>query len=241
MRVTLPSLPVAKVEKAVRDHYTRVTIPAQHRATLETLAADACTDSQQTITQLRANLRQQLTELDRQEDRYLDLLGDPDWPEHKLKARMRDIRASKQRITRELDEATDTLDTGRAVLTAALDLLDRPRDLYDTATEHARKLLNKAIFTRLYLDTGPAHPTVTTDDLHEPFGSLIHAIRTTRTGPQPSSPCKATQGRQDDTQSRLGSLLASALTGQSASKAAMVETRGIEPLTPALQRRCSAN
>jgi site-specific DNA recombinase len=95
----LPSLPVAKVEKAVTDHYARVTIPGQHRATLETLAADACTDSQETTTKLRTNLRRQLTELDRQEDRYLDLLGDPDWPEQKLKTKMRDVRNNKQRIT----------------------------------------------------------------------------------------------------------------------------------------------
>ncbi|MGH3702643.1 MAG: recombinase family protein [Pseudonocardiaceae bacterium] len=219
----LPSLPVAKVEKAVTDHYTRVTIPAQHRATLETLAADACTDSTETTTKLRTNLRRQLTELDRQEDRYLDLLGDPDWPEQKLKAKMRDVRNNKQRITRQLEETTDTLDPGRAVLTAALHLLDRPRDLYDTATEHARKLLNKAIFTRLYVDTNPTHhPTITTDDLQEPFGSLIHAIRTTHTGQQPPNPQNSTDAQQHDNQTHLGDLLASALTGQSASKAAMV-------------------
>ena len=107
----------------------------------------------------------------------------------------------------------------------------RPRELYDAATEHARKLLNKAIFTRLYVDMHPARqPTVATDDLQEPFGSLMHAIRT-HTGQQPQSPQNATHGRQDDAQLRLGGLLASALAGQSASKAAMVELRGIEPLT----------
>jgi site-specific DNA recombinase len=238
----LPSLPVAKVEKAVTDHYTRVTIPAQHRATLETLAAGACTDSTETTTKLRTNLRRQLTELDRQEDRYLNLLGDPDWPEHKLKAKMRDVRNNKQRITRQLEETTNTLDPGRAVLTAALHLLDRPRDLYDTATEHARKLLNKAIFTRLYLDTNPTrHPTVTTDDLQEPFGSLIHAIRTTHNGQQPPDPQNSTDTRQHDNQTHLGDLLASALAGQSASKAAMVELTGLEPVTPALPVRCATS
>jgi hypothetical protein len=138
---------------------------------------------------------------------------------------MRDIRNNKQRITQQLQETTDTLDPGRAVLTAALDLLDKPRDLYDTATEHARKLLNKAIFTRLYVDMHPTrHPTVTTDDLHEPFGSLMHAIRATDTGQQPQDPQPTTHGCQDNAQLHLGGLLASALTGhQSASKAAMVD------------------
>jgi site-specific DNA recombinase len=238
----LPSLPVAKVEKAVTDHYAHVTIPGQHRATLETLAADACADSTETTTKLRATLRRQLTELNRQEDRYLDLLNDPDWPEQKLKARMRDARDNKQRITRQLEQTTDILEPGHAVLTAALNLLDRPRDLYNTATEHARKLLNKAIFVRLYVDMHPTRqPTVTIDDLHEPFGSLIHAIRTTDGARQPQDPQHATNDRQDDVQIHLGGLLASALTGQSASKAAMVELTGLEPVTPALPVRCATS
>ena len=112
---------------------------------------------------------------------------------------MRDVRNNKQRITRQLQQTTDTLGRGRAVLAAALDLRDRPRDLY-TATEHARKLLNKAIFARLYGDVHlTRQPTVTTDDLHEPFSSLMHAIRTTDTTARP-------QDSQDDAQIHLGGL-----------------------------------
>jgi site-specific DNA recombinase len=210
----LPALPVAKVEHAVTNHYTNITIPAHHHARLETLAAQTCTDSHETITTLRTGLRQQLTELDRQEDRYLDLLGDPDWPQAKLKSRLHDVRASKLRISRQLDETTDSLDSGRTVLATALDLLDRPRNLYNTATDQARKLLNKVIFIRLYLDTDQPehHPAVTTDDLNEPFASLVHVARTTN----PTRPPRSTP------HNHLGGLLASALAGQSASKAAMV-------------------
>jgi site-specific DNA recombinase len=217
----LPALPVAKVEHAVTNHYTNVAIPAQHRTRLETLATQACTDSHQTLTKLLDRLRQQLTELDRQEDRYLDLLGDPDWPQAKLKSRLRDIRDSKLRITQQLEQTTDHLDSGRTVLTTALELLDRPRDLYNTATDHARKLLNKAIFTRLYLNIDvPEHgPAVITDDLNEPFASLVHTARTKN----------LTQPTQNAPHDRLSSLLATALAGQSASKAAMVEVPGIEP------------
>jgi hypothetical protein len=69
--------------------------------------------------------------------------------------------------------------------------------------------------------TGPEyHPT---DDLNEPFASLVHAVRT-RTR---SDPLRSTQnpphGRVNGPTARLGGLLASALAGQSASKAAMVD------------------
>jgi len=120
-----------------------------------------------------------------------------------------------------LKDTTDSLDPGRAVLATALDLLNRPRDLYNTATDHTRKLLNKAIFTRLYLDTDNPehHPAVTTDDLNEPFASLVHAVQTTN----PARPPRNTQNAPHGPTTHLSGLLASALAGQSASKAAMVD------------------
>ena len=235
----LPALPVARVERAVADHYIHVAIPQQYRTRLETLAADACTDSRDTIAKLRADLRRELTKLDAQEDRYLDLLGDPDWPQEKIKARLRDVRDAKHRITRQLDDTTDTIEPGRAILASALELLDRPRDLYDTATDQSRALLNKAIFTRLYLDTDTdRRPTVSTDDLNEPYASLVHAVRVT-TATRTGQPSHGAQDAADSPTNRLGGLLASALAGQSASKAALVELRGFEPLAPSMRTRCA--
>jgi hypothetical protein len=96
--------------------------------------------------------------------------------------------------------------------------------LYDTATDHARKLLNKAIFTRLYVDMHPTRqPTVTTGDLHEPFGSLIHATRSADTTRQPQDPQHITHGCQDDAHYTVAASSPRPLQGQSASKAATVE------------------
>jgi transposase len=64
-------------------------------------------------------------------------------PQDKITARMQQVRESKQRITHQLESTVDDLEAGRAVLLTALELLDRPRDLYDTATDEARKMLNK--------------------------------------------------------------------------------------------------
>ena len=86
---------------------------------------------------MQAALRRQLTDLDAQEDRLLDLLGDPDWPQDKLKVRMRDVRDARQRIERQLDSSHDNLEAGRDAFMAAIELLANPRDLYDTATDEA--------------------------------------------------------------------------------------------------------
>jgi site-specific DNA recombinase len=184
----LPALPLHKVEHAVTEHYNRISISQRHRETLKNLAASAADDSKDTTAKLRASLREQLTELDRQEDRFLDLIGDPEWPQDKIKARMQKVRESKHRITHQLEGTIDDLEPGRAVLNTALELLDRPRDLYDAATDEARKMLNKAIFTRLYLDSTDRQPTATAAMLSEPFASLVHATRTTNGTKTPPTP-----------------------------------------------------
>jgi site-specific DNA recombinase len=222
----LPALPLHKVEHAVTNHYNRIRIPPQYRETLGNLATSTADDSKETTTKLRASLREQLTELDRQEDRFLDLIGDPEWPQDKIKTRMQKVRESKQRITHQLQDTTDDLEPGRVVLFAALELLDRPHDLYHTAPDEARKILNKAIFTRLYLDSTDHQPTTTAATLSEPFASLIHAARATNSTRTPQD-LTTTQNSADTpeevTTKHLGGLLTSALTDQSASKAAMVD------------------
>jgi site-specific DNA recombinase len=239
----LPALPLHKVEHAVTEHYSRISIPERHRETLKILAVSAADDSKETTAKLRASLREQLTELDRQEDRYLDLIGDPEWPQEKIKARMQQVRESKQRITHQLDATIDDLEPGRTVRLAALELLDRPRDLYNTATDEARRMLNKAIFTRLYLDSTDRRPTATAATLSEPFASLVHATRAT-TGTKTPQAFTATHNSAetpDNAATNPSDLLTSALAGQSASKAAMVELTGLEPVTPALPVRCATS
>ena len=233
----LPALPLHKVEHAVTEHYSQISVHRKHREALENLALSAADDSKESTAKLRASLRAQLTELDRQEDRLLDLIGDPDWPQEKIKARMQQVRESKQRITHQLDATVDDLEPGRAVLLAALELLDRPRDLYDTATDEARKMLNKAIFTRLYLDSTDRQPTATTATLSEPFASLVDATR----APDGTKTPQTITAAEEVTTNHLGELLTTALAGQSASKAAMVELTGLEPVTPALPVRCATS
>ncbi len=236
----LPALPLHKVEHAITQHYNQISISQQHRETLKNLAASAADDAKDTTAKLRASLREQLNELDRQEDRFLDLIGDPEWPQDKIKKRMQKVRESKHRITHQLENTTDDLEPGRALLNTALELLNRPRDLYDAATDEARKMLNKAIFTRLYLDSTDRQPTATAATLSEPFASLIHATRTTD-GTQTPQTLTAADTPEEVTTKHLSGLLATALTGQSASKAAMVELRGIEPLTFSMRTRRATN
>ena len=58
-----------------------------------------------------------------------------------------------------------------------MNLLDNPRALYEEAKTPARRVLNKAIFTKLYIDDLGEGPTVTNDELTEPFATIIYTRR----------------------------------------------------------------
>ena len=240
----LPALPVWKVEKAVEAHYTHVHITPADRATIERLATEAVHDSKETTAQLRKQLTTHLKELDTQEDRYLDLIGDSDWPQDKIKARIRRVREEQARIQHQLDNTGNELDTGRQLLLVGLDLLDDPHKLYQRATDRARKVLNQALFRRLHLDADGNSPTVAADHLTEPFTTILHATRDTThtlTAQHIPIPRDGTPTQQDSTDRDLANLLRTALLGQSASKAMMVELRGIEPLTFSMRTRRATN
>jgi hypothetical protein len=58
-----------------------------------------------------------------------------------------------------------------------MELLDNPRMLYEEAKTPARKVLNKAIFTKLHIDDLGDGPIVANDELREPFATVIYARR----------------------------------------------------------------
>ena len=87
---------------------------------------------------MQARLTRELKRLSTQEDRFLDLVGDDDWPQEKIAARLRAIRDERTRIARQLDDLgrPDT-DTGRDTLTYLIDLLTDPQELYRQASKRA--------------------------------------------------------------------------------------------------------
>jgi hypothetical protein len=90
--------------------------------------------------------------------------------------------------------------------------------LYDAATTDARKTLNRAFFTRLYLDSIDRQPSATRETLAEPVASLVHASRATNPSGAPGAP-----GAPDDLTEHRARLFALCLRDQSLSKPSMVE------------------
>jgi site-specific DNA recombinase len=173
----LPYFSVAKVEKLVAAHYATVRLPQDFCERVITLMDDAVKSKQATALQLQGSIEKELAELDIREDRYLDLYGEGELPKAKLNERLKAIHDDRVKLQHHRDALQGELETGRAILTSAMNLLDNPRALYEEAKTPARKVLNKAIFTKLHIDDLGDGPIVANDELKGPFATVIYARR----------------------------------------------------------------
>ena len=173
----LPYVAVAKVEQAVRDHYATVQLTDEYRQRIKAAIREAAASKRATGVQMRQQLQKRLEDLGHREDRYLDLYGEGNLPKDKLSERLSTIHSERDNLRRQLEQMQGELDTGRAILTSAVDLLDRPQAIYDEAKTPARQVLNKAIFTKLYVEADEAGVRIADDELTEPFSTVVYARR----------------------------------------------------------------
>ncbi|HEU5186919.1 MAG TPA: zinc ribbon domain-containing protein [Candidatus Saccharimonadales bacterium] len=176
-RCDLPYLPAQKVEKEVLSHYSTVCLPDDFRARVTQLVDDASSQHLATRSATLARLKKRLTELGAKEDALLDLVGDPAWPKEKLFKRMQDLHDERAKIEAQLARDPSALGIGRQNLLDTLELLANPQELYRTADVTAKQILNKAIFTKLYVDAVAKEPQVVADEVREPFATAVEANR----------------------------------------------------------------
>ena len=202
------------------------------RAKMRTRVDEAAASSSSVSLTLRREATKQLAALDEKEDSYLDLIGDPDWPQAKLRERLKAVRQQQASLRRQLETPETDFDAGRSLMLRTIDLLAQPQELYRQANEPARRLLNKAIFDRLYVDHDGEQGFIVKDTLNEPFSTVVTYSRTHRTGRV------YTRTNKNSAQVSLSAvpadlplvaMLDAALRRQSSSKATMVELAGIEP------------
>jgi hypothetical protein len=252
-----PYVGAETLELELLNRYRRVRLSDDFRARVSSKVDETVSDEQAASVQLETRLTRRLAELDSDEDRYLDLIGDPDWPQDKIKAKLANVRRERSSLAGQLATLAGTLDIARQVFADALELLTTPYELYQQLPDAERRLMTLTVFDKLHVDTR----RIVDHELHPPFAELV-AVQE-RTG----SPAKARKsyqrltGRLDATwrnsldqlsqEMRKGTLLTEdALTfnsvstddllelalfqGQSSHKAEMVELRGFEPLTPCM-------
>lgn len=143
-------------------------------------------------------------------------------------------RRLRGRVRRQLESPETDFDNGRALMLRSIDLLSQPQELYRLADDAGRRLLNKAVFDRLYIDHDGVLDTIVGDQLNEPFSTVVTYYRERREGQIYRRADAKKNGAQVSLSAvpadgSLVALLESALRDRSSSRAAMVELAGIEP------------
>ena len=132
-----------------------------------------------------------------------------------LKTEQDRIRASLTTINTRLGKLDSLYDGARDGLDAILDILTDLGDLYAKAEPSERRMLNRALFTKITIDDEEK----VTIEATEPVATILDTAAKTKNG-------------NARTPSRIEA-------GQGSNVADYVEPRGLEPLTSALQKRRS--
>jgi site-specific DNA recombinase len=228
-------------EEAIACHYRTIRLPVGTRADLRQQIETTLDDDRATALMMSNQAQRELAKLEVQEENLLDLAADGSVPSGKIRARLRAIEDRRERLQADLANVSIRLIEGAQVLEAVLDLLDDPEQLYRKADDRGRRLLNQAIFERIYLFVDD----VSGDEVKEPFRELVHAGRRTErvvgtppwSGPEaPSQKGKIPPQMGRDLSnafelSRLGT------SGEGSNKALMVGLAGFEPTTSSSRTR----
>ena len=231
-----PYLRVADVENEIVRHYRTARMPDAANAAIRQAVTEALRDEEKSVRLLHGHLTKRLVELDKKEDNLLALVEDGTTPVGRARTRLTEIATDRTRVRKELAELGPSLRESSEMLFAALDLLCEIDVLYADAPEPLRRKLNQAIFRKLYID-GEGVEDV------EPSAAFSELVSRRRTTGRPPTAAKGTKPPRNSKNApkgvacRTGASLLELALGGGLSKDAMVELRGLEPLTPTLPAR----
>ncbi len=230
-----PYLRADDAEAAVLRHYATLQLPNEFAARVRTVLETTLGDEEQSARLLHKHLTKTLRDLAVKEENLLNIAEGGGLAAAKVRTRLEAIEEERVRVRAELDAQRPRLEAGAEIVRAALDLLDDPQELYRQTTDAVRRQLNQVFFDKLYLDDNK----VTDDELTEPFGGLSYRriFRPAQVRYRRSAP-KKRNGVLVGAVSRVNisaALLERIAHDEGSSKAAMVELRGFEPLTPSMR------
>jgi site-specific DNA recombinase len=235
-------IPIDVLEEAVARHYGNVLTldPASIEKVARAVDA-AVADNREIPTELREQYDKRLEALDRKEGYFLDLAAEEGWPKDKLRAKIEAVRHEAAGIKQTIERADQRQELGRQIIHDALALLEDPHIAYEHGNELVRATLNKAFFTRIYIDG----KKIAEHELQEPFDTLLGARHEHEIAPTGSRGEQATRnagapkdpGADDREPSAVTQPLTLRVNGWS--NAAMVDDTGIEPVTSSVSGKRS--
>jgi hypothetical protein len=214
------------VEAAVVDFYGTLSFPPGLAEQLRAVMHETLEEEEKASKLLHEQLTSKLLRLDTQEENLLDLAADGEMTSAKVKQRLGSIRRQRDQISDQLEETQERLAVGAALIENALVLLENPQRLYERMAPTQRRLLNQAIFEKLYIIEDKVSEAV----FNPPFNELMQVRESFTLATQPRN--QARVGKTS--RSNLGNHsdpLSTALFGDGSTKRVMVEVTRLEPST----------
>ena len=239
-------LDIETIEEKIEDEYSRLRVTPEFASWVRHQLHDALEDKQRSTKLRRDDIAVQIDRLDRREEHLLELVGDEGMPVMKVRARLKKIRDDRVKLDHEMEDIDSGLEVGARLIEAALDIARDPHELYRRMGPEARRLLNQAVFKKLYV----YEDRVSDRTYQAPFDILVPAndefeeIRTSRgtVSVPPEVQVSALQSLKAPVWSNGGQVGMDGCNSKVAvwSKYEVVEAMGLEPTTSTLQRSHSS-
>ena len=212
------------IEAAILKFYGTISFPSDLAGRVREMIHEALDERERSSKLLHGQLMAELGRLDKQEENLLDLASDGQVPTDKIKQRLVSIQRQRAKVQQRSEQTGEQLELGAELLESALLLLERPQDLYAQMGPEQRRLLNQAIFEKLYVSEEDDGVKVT-GTFNAPFGELLdareHIGRKRRTA---SAAATFTGSTTQNT-----ATLVDVFSGRGSKSQFMVGTKGLEP------------
>ncbi len=139
------------IETAVEDSYATVRFPADLAERLRQRMIELMREEKKASTLLSQQLRAEIDRLNTQEENLIDLAADGELATDKVKQRLAVVQRKRDQATERLGNSDERLEIGVRLVDNALKLLAHPQRLYRQFAPEQRRLMNQAIFEKLYV------------------------------------------------------------------------------------------
>ena len=209
------------VEDAVVEFYGTLRFPTDMADDLRQVMHETLDEEERTCKLVHQQLTAQLARLDTQEENLLDLVANGGESSTKIKQRLNVIQRERSQVAQQLEQTGERLAIGAALIEDALKLLHDPQGLYEQMAPEQRRLMNQAIYAKLYVYEDAGIDAV----LNPPFDELLEAKQALARAKTDGLPV---------TNNQPGTLAGVLLAGGS-NKRVMVEVTGLEPATSTMR------
>ena len=214
------------VEVAVENFYANVRFPADLADQLRKRMSETMSEEKKATGLLNKQLRTEIDRLNTQEDNLIDLAAEGGLAVDKVRQRLVAVQRKRDQITERLGESDERLQIGVRLIEKALRLLADPQRLYRQMSQEQRRLMNQAIFEKLYVHQDQVDEAV----FRPPFDELLAARNSFQVYYRERPDQALVTGDRDESAGGFTHIL----LGVGSNKHAMVGADGLEPPTCSL-------